>query len=114
MAFDAGTKMLIVRVVEEESPPGSIPQDIFIYENDEKYHGDVQYKVVKPDTTTVYIVPSSSKLIFTYLNGWIPITLGYVFTWAIITMLLRQYYNRRVGKTPATLLVLLTIPLDAT
>jgi hypothetical protein len=111
MAFDAGTKMLLVRVVEEESPPGSIPQDIFIYKNDEKYQGDVQLKVVKPDTTTVYIVPSSMKLIFTYLNGWIPITVGYVFTWAIITMLLHQYYNQRVGKMPATLLILLTIPL---
>ena len=111
MAFDAGTKMLIVRVVEEESPPGSIPQDIFIYKNDEKYQGDVQYKVVKPDTTTFYIVPSSMKLIYSYLNGWIPITIGYVFTWAIITMLLRQYYNQRVGKMPVTLLILLMIPL---
>jgi hypothetical protein len=110
-AFDAGTKMLLVRVVEEESPPGSIPQDIFIYRNDEKYQGDVQLKVVKPDTTTVYILPSSLKLIWTYLNGWIPITVGYVFTWAIIIMLLRQYYNQRVGKMPATLLILLTIPL---
>ncbi len=111
MAFDAGAKMLIVRVVEEESPPGSVPQDLFIYRNDEKYDGDVQYKVVKPDTTTVYIVPSSMKLIYTYLNGWIPITVGYVFTWAIITMLLRQYYIQRAGKMPATLLILLTIPL---
>jgi hypothetical protein len=111
MAFDAGTKMLIVRVVEEESPPGSIPQDIFIFRYDEKYQGDVQYKVVKPDTTTVYVVPSSIKLIFTYLNGWIPITVSFVFTWAITTMLLRQYYNQRVGKMPATLLILLSIPL---
>jgi hypothetical protein len=111
MAFDAGTKILLVRVVEEESPPGSIPQDMFIYRNDEKYHGDVQLKVVKPDTTTVYIVPSSIKLIYTYLNGWIPITVSFVFTWAITTMLLRQYYNQRVGKMPATLLILLTIPL---
>jgi hypothetical protein len=111
MAFDAGTKILLVRVVEEESPPGSIPQDMFIYRNDEKYHGDVQLKVVKPDTTIVYIVPSSIKLIYTYLNGWIPITVSFVFTWAITTMLLRQYYNQRVGKMPATLLILLTIPL---
>src|SRR5215213_8984294 len=111
MAFDASSKMLLVRVVEEESPPGSMPLDMFIYKNDEKYQGDVQYKVVKPDSTTVYIVPSSIKLIYTYLNGWIPITVSFVFTWAITTMLLRQYYNQRVGKMPATLLILLTIPL---
>jgi hypothetical protein len=111
MAFDAGSKMLLVRVLEEESPPGAMPLDMFIYKNDEKYQGDVQYKVVKPDATTVYIVPSSIKLIYTYLNGWIPITVSFVFTWAITTMLLRQYYNQRVGKMPTTLLILLTVPL---
>ena len=111
MAFDAGSKMLLVRVVEEESPPGSIPQDMFIYRNDEKYQGDVQYEVVKPDTTTLYIVPSSIKMIYSYLNGWIPITVSFVFTWAITTMLLRQYYHQRVGKMPVALLILLTVPL---
>jgi hypothetical protein len=89
MAFDAGSKMLLVRVVEE----------------------DLQYKVVKPDTTTLYIVPSSIKMIYQYLNGWIPIAVSYVFTWAITTMLLRQYHHQRVGKMPATLLILLIIPL---
>jgi hypothetical protein len=89
---------------------------MFIYKNDEKYQGDVQYKVVKPDTTTVYVVPSSLKIIYSYLNGWIPITVSFVFTWAITTMLLRQYYQQRVsqqrvGKMPVTLLILLTIPL---
>jgi hypothetical protein len=111
MAFDAGSKMLLVRVLEEESPPGAMPLDMFIYKNDEKYQGDVQYKVVKPDATTVYIVPSSIKLIYTYLNGWIPITVSFVFKCAITTMLLRQYYNQRVGKMPTTLLILLTVPL---
>jgi hypothetical protein len=116
MAFDAGSKMLLVRVVEEESSPGAAPQDMFIYKNDEKYQGDVQYKVVKPDTTTVYVVPSSLKIIYSYLNGWIPITVSFVFTWAITTMLLRQYYQQRVsqqrvGKMPVTFLILLTIPL---
>jgi hypothetical protein len=111
MAFDAASKMLLVRVVEEESPPGAIPEDMFIYKTDEKYQGDVQYKVVKPDTTTVYIVPTSIKIIYQYLNGWIPITVSFVFTWAITAMLLRKYYQQRIGKMPATLLVLLTIPL---
>jgi hypothetical protein len=111
MAFDAGSKMLLVRVVEEESSPGATTEDMFIYKNDEKYQGDVQYKVVKPDTTTLYIVPSSIKIIYQYLNGWIPITVSFVFTWAITTMLLRQYHNHRIGKMPVALLVLLTIPL---
>jgi hypothetical protein len=111
MAFDAGSKMLLVRVVEEESPPSAIPQDMFIYKNDEKYQGDVQYKVVKPDITTIYIVPSSLKIIYQYLNGWIPITVSFVFTWAITTMLLHQYHHHSIGKMPVTLLILLTVPL---
>jgi hypothetical protein len=112
MVFDAGSKMLLVRAVEEKSPPGSIPQDMFIYKNNEKYQGDLQYKVVKPDTTTLYIVPSSIKMIYQYLNGWIPIAVSFVFTWAITTMLLRQYHHQRVGKMmPVILLILLIIPL---
>jgi hypothetical protein len=103
--------MLLVRVVEEDSSPGAASEDMFIYKKDEKYQGDVQYKVVKPDTTTVYIVPSSIKMIYSYLNGWIPITVSFVFTWAITTMLLRQYYQQRVGKMPVALLILLTVPL---
>jgi len=111
MAFDAGSKMLLVKVVEQESSPGAVPEDTFVYKRDEKYQGDVQYKVVKPDITTLYIVPSSMKMIYSYLNGWIPITISFVFTWAITTMLLRQYYHQRVGKMPVALLILLTIPL---
>jgi hypothetical protein len=112
MAFDAGSKMLLVRVVEEESPSGSIPQDMFIYKNDEKYQGEVQYKVVKPDTTTIYIVPSSIRVIYQYVSGWIPITVSFLFTWAITTMLLRQYYHQRVSKVmPVILLIVLLIPL---
>jgi hypothetical protein len=84
---------------------------LFIYKNDEKYRGDVQYKVVKPDTTTVYIVPSSIKIIYQYLNGWIPITVSFVFTWAITAMLLHKYHQQNIGKMPAALLVILTIPL---
>jgi hypothetical protein len=112
MAFDAGSKLLLVRVVEEESPPGAIPQDIFIYEDDEKYQGEVQYKVVKPDTTTLYIVPSSIKMIYQYVSGWIPITASFLFTWAITTMLLRQYYHQKVSKMmPVILLIVLITPL---
>jgi hypothetical protein len=112
MAFDAGSKMLLVRVLEEESPPGSIPQDMFVYKNDEKYQGEIQYKVVKPDTTTIYIVPSSIRAIYQYVSGWIPITVSFLFTWAITTMLLRQYYHQRVSKLmPVILLIVLLIPL---
>jgi hypothetical protein len=111
MAFDAGSKMLLVRVVVEESPPGAISEDMFVYEDDERYQGQVQYKVVKPDNTELYVRPSSIDIIYSYLNGWIPITVSFVFTWAITTMLLYHYYNQKIGKMPVGLLVLLTVPL---
>ena len=111
MAFDAGSKMLLLRVVEEESPLGSIPQDMFIYEIDENYQGQLQYKVVTPEITELYVRSSSIEIIYSYLNGWIPITVSFVFTWAITAMLLRQYYSQKVGKMPVALLALLTVPL---
>jgi hypothetical protein len=112
MTFDATAKLLLVRAVEEESPPGVTPQDFFIYKDDEKYQGEVQYKVVKPDTTTLTIVPSSIELLYSYVNGWIPITISFVFTWAITAILLRQYYHQRVpGKLPVIYLVMLILPL---
>lgn len=113
MTFDATAKLLLVRAVEEESPPGATPQDLFIYEDDEKYQGEVQYKVVKPDTTTLTIVPSSIDLLYNYVNGWIPITISFVFTWAITVILLRQYYHQRVSgnKLPIIYLVMLILPL---
>ena len=46
-------------MVEERSPSGAIPQASFIYINSEKYHGEIQYKVVNPDITTLWILPSS-------------------------------------------------------
>jgi hypothetical protein len=111
MTFEATAKLLLVRVVEEESPPGITPLDDFLYDDDEKYQGEVQYKVVKPETTTLYIVPWSITLLYSYVNGWIPITISFVFIWAITTILLRQYHQRVLGKMPVIMLVMLILPL---
>jgi hypothetical protein len=110
MIFDAGSKLLLVRVVEEKSSVGAIPEEAWIYRQDEKYQGEVQYKVVKPDSTTLYIVPQSIRMIYSYVNGWIPITVSFAFTWAITTMLLRQYYQK-VGRLPIVLWLVLVAPL---
>ena len=47
----------MVHVVEEKSPPGAVAKSSFLYENDEKYNGQIQYKVVNPHTITLFIVP---------------------------------------------------------
>ena len=56
---DAYTKLMFVDVVEEKSAPNATPQASFIYKTIEKYHGEIQYKVVNPVITTLWVLPSS-------------------------------------------------------
>src|SRR5919199_1200796 len=88
---DAYTKLMFVSVVEEISPLGAIPQASFIYLNSEKYHGEIQYKVVNPDTTTLWILPSSLVLLKNSLDYLA--TLPYIFTWMAVAALLRKYHR---------------------
>lgn len=68
---------MLVQVIEEKSlssPEGKQNQqqsgesnatsyDVFIYKYDEKYQGELQYKVVKSQSTTLYVVPTSIRLL---------------------------------------------------
>ena len=108
---DAYTKLVFVHVVEEKSPPGAVPQASFIYETIEKYHGEIQYKVVNPITTTLWVLPSSLidlKNSLDYLA-----VLPYIFTWLAVATLLRQYYKsiRPGAKFPVTFWIFLSVPL---
>jgi hypothetical protein len=121
--FDGGAKLLLIRIIEEpsytlsslqkEQSKGSndlTPSDSFIYKKDDKYNGDIQYQVVKPSGTTLYVVPAEIRILYQYLNGWIPITISFIFTWAITLVVLRNYY-RRQGKIPSRLYIILILPL---
>ncbi|MEW6604068.1 MAG: hypothetical protein AB1351_05190 [Thermoproteota archaeon] len=110
MIFDATAKLGLVRAVEEESPPGTVLHESFIYRNDERYQGEVQYKVTTPDTTTLYIVPSSIRMLYHYVNGWIPITVSFGFTWAITGILLHQYHQKKGGLS-ILYIALIALPL---
>ena len=110
MISDSCAKLLLVQVIEE-GPSLSVPQgqqsmpqkpeapttsyDVFIYKPNDKYKGELQYKVVKPHGTTLYVVPAAIRLIYAYVNGWIPITVSFIFTWAITLITLREYYQRK-------------------
>ena len=107
---DAYTKLIFVQTIEEKSPQGAIPQASFIYETIEKYHGEIQYKVVNPITTTLWVLPSS--LISLKNNLDYLAALPYVFTWLAVATLLRQYYKSiRLGKFPLKFWILLAVPL---
>jgi hypothetical protein len=107
---DAYTKLIFISVVEEKSPSGAIPQASFIYINSEKYHGEIQYKVVNPDNTTLWILPSSLVLLKNSLDYLA--ALPYVFTWMAVATLLHKYYKSlRLGKLSLKFWSILAVPL---
>ena len=106
---DAGTKLLLVDLVQEKTPPGTTVESSFLYKPSEKYGGEIIYKIVNLDTTTFYIIPNSSLVLYNLLNSTVlPIAFG--FRWIASTTLLRNLYQR-VGKLPLLLWIIFSLPL---
>ena len=106
---DAGTKLLLVDLVQEKTPPGTTVESSFLYKPSEKYGGEIIYKIVNLDTTTLYIIPNSSLVLYNLLNSTVlPIAFG--FRWIASTTLLRTLYQR-VGKLPFLLWIIFSLPL---
>jgi hypothetical protein len=106
---DAGTKLLLVEVVQEKTSRGANVESSFLYKPSEKYDGEIIYKIVNPDTTTFYIIPNSSLVLYNLLNSTVlPIAFG--FRWIASTTLLRNLYQR-VGKLPLLLWIIFSLPL---
>ena len=106
---DAFDKLFLLQVIEEKTPPGAVTGSAFVYKVFEKYHGQVQYKVVNPHTTTLYVVPTSSLPLYRFfviLSSDPP----YVFTW-LGTLMLLHYYYQRIGKVNLTFWIILSVPL---
>ena len=106
MIFDGSAKLLLVQIIEEKSIPSSEQQsgddnsyDVFIYKYVDKYQGELQYKVVKPQDTTLYVVPASIRLLYQYVNGWIPITISFIFTWIITLIVLAVLPEKRQASS---------------
>lgn len=115
ITLDAGDKILLQRVVEENSLPGAGLESSWIYKTFEKYGGQIQYKVVNPETTTLYVVPSSLTVLHKFLVYLVSDT-PYICTWAGTLMLLRQLYlsgsqKRKKTKFPIRYWALLSVPL---
>jgi hypothetical protein len=110
MVEEGYTKLVLIYVIEEKSPPGAVPHASFIYLHSEKYEGEIQYKVVNPDITSLWILPSSLVSLKNGLDYLV--ALPYVFTWLGVATLLRQYYKvLKPGKFPIAFWIVLTIPL---
>jgi hypothetical protein len=110
MVEEGITKLVFIYVLEEQSPTGAAPHASFIYLKSEKYNGQVQYKVVNPDITSLWILPSSLISLKDGLDYLV--ALPYVFTWLAVATLLRQYYKLvKPGKFPIAFWIVLAVPL---
>jgi signal transduction histidine kinase len=110
---DAFAKIAIQQVIVEKTMPGSVPEASFIYKSFEKYPGQIQYKVVDPNITTLYIVPDALKAIHKFIVA-LTSDPRYVLLWIGTFVLLHLYFQRigqKVTKFPIKYWILLTIPL---
>jgi len=113
ITIDAADKILLQQVVVENSPRGAVPESSWIYKSFDKYQGQVQYKVVNPETTTQYVVPDSMKALHKFLV-YLVSNPPYILTWIATLMLLRQFYLSNYGrgsKFPIKYWILLSVPL---
>jgi hypothetical protein len=109
IAEDAGTKLLMVQVVQEKSVPGAATESSFLYKDSEKYKGQIIRKEVNSDTTTLLILPSSNLEYYNLLNSTV-LPIAFVFRWIASTMLLRNSYQR-IGKVSLLFWIVLSLPL---
>lgn len=106
---DAFDKLVLVQIVKEESPQGSIPMSSFIYKVFDKYDGAIMYKIVNPTYTTLYLVPNSNLALYNqiiYLTSYSP----YILTWVGTALLLGHYY-KKTNKIDFKFWIILAIPL---
>jgi hypothetical protein len=64
IAQEGVSKLLLIQVIQEPTPPGAITRSSFLYKSSDKYNGEIQHKVVGPHTTTLYILPDSNQQIY--------------------------------------------------
>jgi hypothetical protein len=106
---DASTKLLMIQVVNEETPPGAAIESSFLYKPSEKYNSEIERKQVSPDTTTLLILPEANKEYYNLLNSTV-LPIAFVFRWIASTMLLRSSYQK-VGKISLFFWIILSLPL---
>lgn len=113
IAGDAIDKFMVAElIVEEQSQPGTVPDSSFVYENVEKYNGEVQYRVTNPEGSTLYVVSPEDDELYSFINRLTSYP-RYVFLWISTCLLLHLYYQRtgqKITKFPIMYWILLIIP----
>jgi signal transduction histidine kinase len=113
IAGDAIDKFMVAElIVEDQSQLGTVPDSSFVYENVEKYDGEVQYRVTNPEGSTLYVVSPEDDELYSFINKLTSYP-RYVFLWISTCLLLHLYYQRtgqKITKFPIKYWILLIIP----
>jgi hypothetical protein len=107
---DGFGKLLLVNIIQEESPVGATPHSEFIYQYSEKYQGYLKYTVVNPEITSLYLVAPYFQDLYKFIAVYVSSYPPYIFTWLSSVALLYTFYQR-VGSFPIKYWIILTIPL---
>jgi hypothetical protein len=106
---DASNKLLVLDVIQQSSPPNTVPQSYFSYKYSEKLQGRVQYTFTNPQANISLILPKQSEGLYqtvNYVESYPP----YIVSWIATVALLYNFYQR-VGRFPLRYWIILSIPL---
>ncbi len=105
---DIINELLLTKTMIVKSPQGSVSKAYFLYRQNKKYGGEVQYQIVNPEKTTLLVRPYS----FITLSNIISPLTSYphnTFRWFSVVLFLYYYYYFRTERT--RFWILAAIPL---
>lgn len=109
IAEDAGTKLLLVREVQEITPVDARTNSFFLYESSAKYDAEIIRKEINQENTALLILPNSNLGYYNLLNSTV-LPIAFVFRWIASTTLLRSVY-KTIGRLPIAFWIILSLPI---
>lgn len=101
-------ELLLTKTISEKSPQGSVSKAYFLYKQNKKYGGEIQYQIVNPEKTTVLVRPTSSQSLSNLITT-LTSNPRNIFRWFSVVLLLYYYYYFKTERT--RFWVLTAIPL---
>jgi hypothetical protein len=101
-------ELLLTKTISEKSPQGSVSKAYFLYKENKKYGGEIQYQIVNPEKTTVLVRPTSSQSL-SHLTTTLTSYPHNIFRWFSVVLLLYYYYYFKTERT--RFWILTAIPL---
>jgi signal transduction histidine kinase len=84
-------ELLLTKTIYEKSPPGSVPKAFFLYKQNKKLGGEIQYQIVNPEKTTFLVRPTSTLGLSSIISQLTSYPHN-VFRWFSVVLLLFYYH----------------------